>query len=300
MRFPNILTALCTEPWPILPAAHARLCEIVNDHITGSAHVNGGRLELFEKALAEATAAENRIIGRIAGEDEKAPKLYRQVGNIGVIMMHGVVMKYAGLFEKMSGALDVDDISDALDAALSDDSVEGIMLHINSPGGTVVGVPETAAKIAQVTDTKPVVAYTDDLMASAAYWLASGATEIVATKSAEVGSIGVYMSFLDSSRQFEMEGLKTELLKVGKFKAAGIKGTSLSDEQRALLQARVDEEYDWFVEAVMNTRDVPLEAMEGQIFYGVGALDSGLIDKVGDFGDAMTELQELIELRKGK
>jgi ClpP class serine protease len=77
-------------------------------------------------------------------------------------------------------------------------------------------------------------------MASAAYWIGVTADAIFAEPSAEIGSIGVYSAFLDESRAFEMEGLKTELFKTGKYKGMGMPGLPLTEDQRALIQAEVD------------------------------------------------------------
>jgi signal peptide peptidase SppA len=308
MKLINVITALTTDPWPIEPSAHRRLCEIVEDHRTGLAHGSGGRIEEFERAIATEEQELSDRLSAQAGEQkaqlqgttgEVVKKPYKQIDNVAVIMMHGVLMKYAGYFEKMSGALDVDDVAQALSSALEDKTVEGILLHINSPGGHVRGVPELAARIREAADRKPMLAFTDDMMASGAYWLAAGADEIYAAPSATVGSIGVYTYFLDVSKQFEMDGVTPELIKRGSHKAAGIEGMSLTEDQRALLQERVDEVYDWFVEYILSNRsDVPMSAMEGQTFYGDGARINKLVDQLGDFGDALEELKSLIVIKK--
>jgi len=282
MKLINVVTALWGEPWLITPAMHKKLCDIVDGHITGAAHAPGGIAVMFP------------------GDDKPAEYKFQQVDNLAVIPIHGVIGKHVGAMEKSSGATDVNDIDRELDRALDDDSIKGILLDINSPGGTTTGVPELADKIAQVAVEMPVVAYTDSMMASAAYWLGSSADLIVASQSAQVGSIGVYMAWLDESRAMEMQGYKMELIKRGKFKGAGISGTSLSQEGRDLLQKSVDQVYDWFTDHVKTFReDAPQEAMEGQTFFSVEALQNDLIDMVGTRNHAMRQLSEMAQENTG-
>lgn len=276
MKFIHIWTELC-RPCPILPTVHKKICDIVTAHATGAAHGKDG-------------------IAGMYGEPENAEdqgKL-RMDGNVAVIPINGVIGKHVGSLERMSGATDVDDITGQVQKAIADEAVAGILLDVNSPGGSVSGVPEASDIIAEAAKMKPVVAYTDQLMASAAMWLAAGAGAIYASKSAHVGSIGVYMAFLDSSRAYELAGLKMELIKAGTFKGMGMAGTSLSDDERALLQSEVDKVYCWFTDHVTEYRNVPSSAMQGQTFYGSDAVGVGLIDRVGGYGDAMAEVKSMI------
>ena len=293
MKFPNVLTMLYCEPWLILSETHRRLCQIVDAHIDGSAHNPGGLIEQMEKVLADEPQA------GIQGGPRETRKPYELAGSIALIPMHGVIGKRVGCFEKMSGAVDVDDVERLLDAALGDDDVEGILLHIDSPGGTVTGVPELANKVAAATSEKRVLSFTDNMAASAAYWIGCGADEFYAAPSASTGSIGVYLAWLDVSRAYEMGGYKTELIKVGRHKAVGLAGTTLSDEQRDLLTARVEQIGVWFKGFVSAHREgVAAESMEGQTFYGRDAKAAGLVDEIGSLSDAIERLRFLISLEQ--
>jgi len=210
---------------------------------------------------------------------------------IAVIPVRGVISKDISRMERISGAVDVREIGQRLESALADPMVEGIVLAIDSPGGTVQGVPELAARIAEINTIKPVIAYTDGLMASAAYWLASGSEAIIAARSSTIGSIGVYLAFLDESRALELAGYKMELIKSSEspLKAAGLPGTSLSEAQRADFQRSVDYLYDLFAQFVRENRSrVDGEAMRGQTMFGDQAVGAGLIDEVGDISVAIT------------
>jgi signal peptide peptidase SppA len=215
-----------------------------------------------------------------------APKPY-VVDGIGIIPVVGVIGKGLSPLEKMMGAVDINDLSDQVDAMAADPAVEKIAFQVSSPGGTVTGVEELANKIRNLG--KPTMAYTDSEMASAAYWISSASDKVTASPSSSVGSIGVYMAIPDYSEAAKMAGIKMVVIKSGKFKGAGIEGTSLDEGQLGNLQAGVDTIHAEFKEAVnMKRKMVKAEAMEGQVFSGKQAAAQGLVTGLADsFNDAL-------------
>jgi signal peptide peptidase SppA len=215
-----------------------------------------------------------------------APKPY-VVDGIGIIPVVGVIGKGLSPLEKMMGAVDINDLSDQVDAMAADPAVEKIAFQVSSPGGTVTGVEELANKIRNLG--KPTMAYTDSEMASAAYWISSASDKVTASPSSSVGSIGVYMAIPDYSEAAKMAGIKMVVLKSGKFKGAGIEGTSLNEDQMQNLQASVETIHSEFKEAVnMKRKMVKAEAMEGQTFSGKQAAAQGLVTGLADsFNDAL-------------
>jgi signal peptide peptidase SppA len=215
-----------------------------------------------------------------------APKPY-VVDGIGIIPVVGVIGKGLSPLEKMMGAVDINDLSDQVDAMAADPAVEKIAFQVSSPGGTVTGVEELANKIRNLG--KPTMAYTDSEMASAAYWISSASDKVTASPSSSVGSVGVYMAIPDYSEAAKMAGIKMVVIKSGKFKGAGIEGTSLDEGQLGNLQAGVDTIHAEFKEAVnMKRKMVKAEAMEGQIFSGKQAAAQGLVTGLADsFNDAL-------------
>ena len=215
-----------------------------------------------------------------------APKPY-VVDGIGIIPVVGVIGKGLSPLEKMMGAVDINDLSDQVDAMAADPAVEKIAFQVSSPGGTVTGVEELANKIRNLG--KPTMAYTDSEMASAAYWISSASDKVTASPSSSVGSIGVYMAIPDYSEAAKMAGIKMVVIKSGKFKGAGIEGTSLDEGQMANLQESVDEIHSEFKAAVLMKRKmVKAEAMEGQTFSGKQAAAQGLVTGLADsFSEAL-------------
>jgi protease-4 len=172
-------------------------------------------------------------------------------------------------------AIEVDELTASL-AATAEGSTN--VLWFRSPGGIVTGIPETAAELRRLGKTRRLLAFTDELCASAAYWLAAQCERIVATPTADVGSIGVYLAFYDFCAYLEKAGVKLELFKAGDLKGTGLMGNPLDDAARAHLQAGVAESYRQFTKDVTNMRKLDDATMQGQCLTGKGALAANLID----------------------
>ena len=170
-------------------------------------------------------------------------------------------------------------IANLIQAAANAPEIERLVLLINSPGGMVIGTPEMGSALRDFNSTgKQSIAFADTLMASAAYWVGSQASEVYSTESALVGSIGVIRPHIDASAAHEKEGLKVEIFRGGKHKVAGAMGTAMTDEQRQHIQEGVDACHEDFKSTVNNYRNIPNESMQGQVFYGKDAVGVGIID----------------------
>lgn len=206
---------------------------------------------------------------------------------VGVITIAGVIGKKLEDWECNCGMVDVDDIGAVLRMAVEDQNVKAVLLDIDSPGGTITGVPELAEKIRAAMQVKPVVSYTDTLMASAGYWLGSQAAAVYAAPTAAVGSVGVYIPILDISGLYQKLGLKTDVVVSGTLKAMGYPGTSLTEAQREYLQARVTETHRTFMDAVRGTRGpIAEEFFQGQCEYAERAKKAGFVDSLSDYETA--------------
>lgn len=211
---------------------------------------------------------------------DKLPQMAIE-GSIATIPIYGVIGRKLGMIEKSCGAIDTLDISDELGSAMMNPRVKHIILDVDSPGGTVSGVPELAQQIADASKTKNVVAFANDMMASAAYWISAGASRIYAAPSSTVGSIGVFMPHIDQTERFKQAGIRVDLIKAGKFKGAGYPGTSLTDEQRAMLQDDVNATHEQFKAFVKTHRTKAQDsAMEGQVLNGNKAAEAGLVTNI--------------------
>jgi len=225
------------------------------------------------------------MLAQLFGE---VPKAYIAEDGTGVIPIAGVIGKGLSPIEKMTGAVDVSDISDTIDEYVMNPQVTRIAFQVSSPGGTVTGVEELANKVRNIA--KPTMSYTDTEMASAAYWVAAAADKVVASPSSTVGSVGVYMVVADYSEAAKAEGIKMIVLKAGQHKAIGVPGVEVTDAQQAHLQEGVDEIWSNFKGAVLKTRKmVKASDMEGQVFSGKQAAQRNLITGLADsFNEAVS------------
>lgn len=168
--------------------------------------------------------------------------------------------------------------------ALADPSVRTIDLVIDSPGGSVLGLPETADAIHAANRIKPVNARVVGIAASAAYWLASQASSITLTPSGEVGSVGVLDLHADISKALENAGVRLTAVQAGEFKTERAPFTPLSDDARAHMQSGVDRWYGDFLGAVRRGRGARVSASSnyggGRMLSAREALSAGMVDFV--------------------
>lgn len=207
-----------------------------------------------------------------------------------IVPVKGVIGANLSELESLCGACDIKDVEEMLEECERDPSIKTIILDIDSPGGTSVGVPELANRIKACK--KEVISFTASECCSAAYWIGSQASAFYATPSSTVGSVGVYIAYPDCSEAYKMEGVRMEVIKSGLFKGAGIPGTSLDANQRKMLQDEVNEIHGDFKGAVKAVREFVDDAsMEGQTFSGKKAAEAGLVTSlVNGFDELMESL----------
>ena len=207
-----------------------------------------------------------------------------------IIPLKGVIGKCLPEMETYCGSCDLEDVEEMLEDAVRDDAVKVIILAVDSPGGVSVGVPEFARRIRNCP--KRVIAFTESEACSAAYWIASQASEFFATPSSSVGSVGCYIAYLNEEEAYRKEGYKMEVIKSGALKGAGISGTALSDAQHKMLHDQTVEIHTDFKDDVKAVRSFVQDSdMEGQVFSGKVAASKGLVTGlVNGFDELMEKL----------
>ena len=207
------------------------------------------------------------------------------------------------MFKGFSKFADTDTIRvrRAVRAATRDSDVRGILLHVDSPGGLVDGTADLASDVRTAAAAKPVHAFAEDLMASAAYWVGSQADRVSATPTSFIGSIGVVAVVDDFSKKFEMEGVETHVVATGDYKGAFVAGAPIPEEHLEQLQSEVDDIHAHFVAAVKKGRGKPIsdvrEVADGRVHIAAKALDLGLIDAVESGDEAVNALAKEIRRR---
>lgn len=197
-------------------------------------------------------------------------------GDLAIIPVKGVIGSGLTELEKMMGATDVEDIQEMLEEAERDPGVEMIIFDFDTPGGTVTGVPEMAARIRACK--KRTIGWTCKQSCSAGMWLMSQCDEVYVSPSSVVGSIGVYIPIYDMKAAYAEEGITVDLIKAGWAKGAGYTGTSMTPEQRKLFQDDVDEMHKWFIADIKAVRTYADDAdMQGQCWSGKKGAEKNLV-----------------------
>ena len=204
---------------------------------------------------------------------------------VAILPLFGYVEHWPSELSALGYATSTVAFGQQLDRALRDSSVGRIIVPVDSPGGTVSGVSELSTKMYAARAKKPIVAVADSLAASAAYWIASAANQVVVTPSGEIGSVGIISIHQDYSRAYDDAGVTNTILKVGKYKGEGNPFEPLAPEAADHIQSQMQTYYRQFVHDVARNRGVsPAHVFErygeGRTFIGAAAWAAGLVDYV--------------------
>lgn len=219
------------------------------------------------------------------------------VDGVAVVSIHGIIAKRMNLLTQISGGVSTELTRKDIQAALDDPTAHSIILDIDSPGGTVDGTQELADFIHTARSEKPIVAFTNGMMTSAAYWIGSAADSItISSDTVTIGSIGVVTSHVDISKQEEQYGIKTTEITAGKLKRAASQYAPLSEVGRAVIQEQLDHIYTVFINSIARNRGVSVEKVltmaDGKLFIGRQALQAGLVDGVSTFAELIQQLND--------
>jgi signal peptide peptidase SppA len=265
-RYPHIVAGVFSEPWAVVPSKLEAIAHVLE------CKLNGEALEY----QAQARPA------------ERAP----HAPGVGVLPIRGVLAQRMNLMSEFSGGTSTQMLSQQLHELVNDTDVASIVLDVDSPGGSVYGIAELGDEIFEARRKKRIVAIANSMAASAAYWLASQAHELVITPGGEAGSIGVVAVHVDRSGQNELLGVKPTYVTAGRYKAEGNFDQSLGDEARRHVQSRVDEYYSMFAQAVargrgVTTHDVRRGFGEGRVLGAQAAVREGLADRIATLGQVV-------------
>ena len=272
------LLDVMAAPWAIMPSVLTELYGIY------SMHTQGQKIDL---------AAVESQLGRPL--DNEQPNIEIK-NNVAVITAHGIIAKKMNMFTRISGGVSSEILDEQIQMVMGDDSVKGVILDIDSPGGTVDGTFELADSIHSLRGKKSIVALANGLMASAAYAIGAATDAIyVSGPTTHVGSIGVVTAHTDYSQYEKNRGIKTTEIYAGKYKRIASQHEPLSDEGRENIQERVDYLYSIFVDRVaafrgVSTNKVLSEMADGKLFIGQQAIDAGLVDGVSSLDDLINQL----------
>lgn len=275
---------------------HPQKAEVIMHVLEGRLPISGG--------LAPLSPDANRFIGswkRPSGKYGLAPAQ----GGVAIITIAGSLVNRGAFIGTNSGLVSYEGISAQLRDVRDDPEVKAVILDLDSPGGEATGMFAVAQLVKEVAAIKPVIAVVNDMAASAAYGIASAATEIVVSPTSMVGSIGVVLTHVDRSGEMANKGIKTTFIYAGAHKVDGHPFGPLSEAVKADLQAEVAKFYDTFVGLVADGRGAKLTAdmarqTEARVFLGQEAVDRGLADRVASLDAVLAEYSSASSAKSAK
>ncbi len=223
--------------------------------------------------------------------------MFQEKSEMAVIVVEGTIVHDASGGGGFSGPNNGS--ADRIVKAIRDaekDGVKGILFKINSPGGSAAASQSVYHEIQRVRKKGiKVYAAMGDVAASGGYYIACAAEKIYANPATLTGSIGVIAQFTKVKGLFEKVGLETTVIKSGEFKDIGSPFRDTTAAERNLLQALIDDTYQDFLKAVAEGRSMPLpdvrKLADGRIYTGNQALKHKMLDKLGDYNQALADLK---------
>lgn len=216
----------------------------------------------------------------------------RQHGNVGVIPITGPIFPKANMMTEYSGGTSLNLVSHDLAMFVDSPEIKAIVLEIDSPGGVAFGPGEFAEEVRKAAGKKPVIAYVSGMACSAAYWIAAAATEIVAHKTAMLGSIGVVTS---AGYQQEPNSEGEMYVEIVSSNAENKRPDPREEEGKAEIRRELDAIENEFIQSISIHRGVTREHIlssfgRGGVLISDEAVRVGMADRQGSFEDLLSEL----------
>jgi len=232
--------------------------------------------------------------------EEQLPRLLSIDGDIAFVQVEGMLTNKVSWWNKYAGLVAYQEIREAMVAAAAHEGVREIFMLVRSPGGIASGMLESAELTKKINRIKPITAFTDGNMASAAYAISVPAKRVYASQDASVGSIGTLRITVDYTEMMKKDGIKAKVFRSGELKAVGIPYEKLSDKAAKSIQDKVDYLADAFMDVVAEARGVNIQKiknLEGDYFIGAQAKEVGLVDDIKSFDAVLGAMQKRIARR---
>ncbi|GEK08933.1 S49 family peptidase [Pseudoalteromonas peptidolytica] len=245
------------------------------------------RLQGLDERAMQSNMSAKKTKEYFIGDPEQGDK-------VAVIAVHGLLIPRMGYIDdSCMEVMSYERLQNQINAAMKDERVQEIVLDINSGGGSAQGAFECADFIRAAKATKPIRAIVNMNAYSGAYLIACACTEIIISKTAGVGSIGVYIKRLDLTEHYEQEGAKIHTFFRGDTKVDFHPDMAISEAEITRINANIDETYKMFVDYVADNRNLnadKVKATQANTYLGQKAIDLGLADRLATPQDAINSI----------
>jgi signal peptide peptidase SppA len=263
---------IMTAPWAIMSEGLQELREVYETHLKGD--------------FIDIKGLESRIGIQLSSRPADG---LENIGGMAVIPIEGVLTKRHNLFSLLFGGTSMEEVGKAFTAAMSDPDVKSILLKIDSGGGSVDGTFELAETIFNARGTKPILAFTDGTMASAAAAIGTAADKVlISSEAVRTGSIGILRTHVETRAAEISRGMVVRQISGGDKKAIGSPSDTIAKAAEVSMQADVDTLHELLIGTIAKHRGMSpeqvTEAMgDARVFIGSQAIEAGLVDGVSTF-----------------
>jgi signal peptide peptidase SppA len=275
-NYATLIEAFHAAPWAITAEKF--------HEIRGFLLVKAAGKKVSKKQINAAVSGRREVaLGALAGVRREGGVM--MVGRVAVLSVFGTISQRVSMLGEASGGVSAERIGASLDSLVADKSVKSVVMAFDSPGGSVYGIPELAAKIRAARDQKKIVGMADSVAASAALWLICQCSEINITPGGQMGSLGVFSSHVDVSEAEKQLGVKTTLVASTPFKVESSPYAPLSEEAQGEMQTKVNAYHAMFVADVAKGRGLTTSKVEsdfgqGRMLTAKEAVAKGMADHV--------------------
>ena len=215
-----------------------------------------------------------------------------------------------GIFKEKIGVVEISGIisesKDAMEDIVKfkeDDDIRGVIVRINSPGGSVGPSQEIYSELKKLSAKKKVYVSMGSVCASGGYYIAAAGDKLYAMPATITGSIGVIMEHMTIEELFKKIGLQSDTLKAGAFKDAGTPFRKMKEDEKVYFQGILDSIHGQFIKTIAESRKIPIDDVkklaDGRVYIGTQAKDLKLVDQIGTFYDTLDDLKKVLNI-KGK
>ncbi len=254
-------------------------------------------VSVFYQLSLTNTDSIDRLVNNKIYFDEKVIQEGGLNHKIVVLNLDGIIQDVGSLPFSNQMVYDHRQFLQSITYAGEDDSVDGIILHVNTPGGGVVESAEIHARLVEIQEkyNKPLYISMGNTAASGGYYVAAPADKIVAHPATLTGSIGVIMESINYAELADKLGIDFNTIKSGEFKDIMSGSRTMTDDEEEILQTMIDELFDEFVQVIVDGRGMSEEEVrtlaDGRIYTGKQAKENGLIDELGSLEDTITLME---------
>jgi signal peptide peptidase SppA len=273
------------SPWAILPSSMEEIKAIYDRHARGEA--------------PDLAAIEARRGAPLAGPTQG----YEVRDGVAIVPVRGVMAQRMNLVTDMSGGTSSEILTADIKRATADPKIKGIILAMDTPGGTVAGTQAAAKAAMAARAVKPILTLVEGQAASAGVWIGTAGQKVyLSSATDEMGSIGVAIQHIDRSAAYREAGMvKTDIF-AGKYKRIATDHAPLSEPDKAVLQEQMDKLYSIFVDDVaaqlgVSADKVLSDMADGRMFIGADAISAGLAHGFATLDQLVAEVQDLAKWR---